>query len=51
LHVDAPVWTSVDPAAAALALLALVAMLRWKLALGWTLAACALLGAAVKTFV
>jgi len=42
---------SIDPAAAALAGLALVAMLRWKLAMGWTLAGCALLGAAIKALV
>jgi chromate transporter len=50
LHLDVPVLTSLDPAAAALAALALVAMLRWKLAMGWTLLGCALIGAAIKTF-
>ena len=49
LRMDVPVLASIDPAAAALAGLALVAMLRWKLAMGWTLAGCALLGAAIKT--
>jgi chromate transporter len=51
LHIDVPVPASIDPAAAALAGLALVAMLRWKLAMGWTLAGCALLGAAIKALV
>jgi len=48
LRLDVPVWSSIDPAAAALAALALIAMLRWKLAMGWTLLGCAVLGAAIK---
>jgi chromate transporter len=46
LHVDVPQWTSLDPVAALLTLAALTAMLRFKLAMGWTLLAAALIGAA-----
>lgn len=45
LQVDLPVWASVEPGAVVLATLALVAMLRFRLALGWTLAGTAALGA------
>jgi len=48
LRMDMPVWSSLEPAAALLAGGALVAMLRFKLGMGWTLLACALLGAAWK---
>jgi chromate transporter len=48
VHADVPVWSSVDPVALALAIAALTAMLRFRLAMGWTLLACALLGAAWK---
>jgi chromate transporter len=47
LHVDAPQWSSIDIAALALALAALVAMLRFKLGMGWTLLAAAIVGAAL----
>ncbi len=40
-----PVWRTLDPGAALLALAAMVAMLRFKLGLGWTLLASAVLGA------
>ncbi len=50
LHVDVPIWSSVEPAAVMLAAAALVAMLRFRLGMGWTLLACALLGAAWKYF-
>ncbi len=42
---DVPDWRSVDVAALVLTVAALVALLRVKLALGWVLAGCALLGA------
>jgi len=48
LHVDVPQWTSLDPVAALLTLAALTAMLRFKLAMGWTLLAAALIGAACR---
>jgi chromate transporter len=40
-----PVWLTLDPGAALLALAAMVAMLRYRLGLGWTLLASAVLGA------
>ncbi|CAN5660190.1 chromate efflux transporter [soil metagenome] len=46
LDMDVPVWTSLEPGAAMLSLAALVAMLRFRLGLGWTLLASAMLGAA-----
>lgn len=45
LDMELPVWTTLEPGAAALSLAALVAMLRFRLGLGWTLLASALLGA------
>jgi chromate transporter len=46
MRLEAPVLTSLEPGAAALAIAALVAMLRFRLGLGWTLLGSALLGAA-----
>jgi chromate transporter len=45
LEVEMPVWSSLDPFALLLGAAALVAMLRFKLGLAWTLAGCALIGA------
>ena len=45
LRVDVPVLASLDPFALLLAAAALVAMLRFKIGMGWTLAGCALVGA------
>ncbi len=45
LHLDIPVWVSVEPMALILGAAALVAMLRFKLGLGWTLLGSAVLGA------
>jgi chromate transporter len=50
MHIDVPVWRSVDPAALALSVGALVAMLRFKVGMGWTLLVSALLGAAWVLF-
>lgn len=44
LQIELPVWTSLEPGSLALSVLALVAMLRFKLQVGWTMAAAALLG-------
>lgn len=44
LHLQAPAWNTVDWAAAALAVLALVAMLRFKIGMGWTLCGSGVLG-------
>ncbi len=46
VEMDLPVWSSLEPGAALLAIAALVAMLRFRLGLGWTLGGSALLGAA-----
>ncbi|MGQ0799972.1 MAG: chromate efflux transporter [Pseudomarimonas sp.] len=45
LQLDVPVWRSVEPGAAVLAIAAMIAMLRFKLGLGWVLCGSALLGA------
>jgi chromate transporter len=46
MHVDVPAWYSVEPAALVLCAGALVAMLRFKVPMGWTLFASAMIGAA-----
>ena len=46
IEIEMPVWSSLDPFALLLAAAALVAMLRFRLGLGWTLAGAALVGAA-----
>jgi chromate transporter len=46
LSLEVPVWRSIEPGAALLSIAAMVAMLRFKLGLGWTLFASALLGGA-----
>lgn len=46
LHLDVPRWDSLNPAAALLGAAALVAMLRFKAGMAWTLLGSALLGAA-----
>lgn len=49
LRLDVPVWASWDPAALLLAVAALVAMLRFKLGLGWVLLGAAGLGLLLKS--
>ena len=46
MRVDVPVWQSIDLAALVLSAAALLAMLRFKLGMGWTLLGSAVLGAA-----
>jgi chromate transporter len=46
LHFELPVWSTLDPAAVVLALVALVAMLRLRIGMGWTLLICGACGAA-----
>jgi chromate transporter len=48
LHLDVPDWASLDPAALALAVLLMLAMLRFKVPMGWTLLGAAVLGACWK---
>jgi chromate transporter len=45
LRLDVPVWASLEPAAFVLAAMALVAMLRFRLPMAWTLLASAIAGA------
>jgi chromate transporter len=51
MRVDVPQWRSVDLAALTLSTCALIAMLRFKLGMGWTLFGSAVLGAGIWTFV
>jgi chromate transporter len=44
MQLEVPVWFSLEPGAAVLAIAALAAMLRFKVGLGWTLLGSALLG-------
>jgi chromate transporter len=48
LHLDAPVWSTLDPVALLLAAGSMIAMLRFKVGMAWTLAASAALGVAFK---
>jgi chromate transporter len=48
LHLDAPVWSTLDPVALLLAAGSMIAMLRFKVGMAWTLAASAVLGMAFK---
>jgi chromate transporter len=50
MRIDVPVWSSVDVAALTLAVAALLAMLRFKIGMGWTLLGSAVLGAAWTLF-
>jgi len=50
MRVDVPVWRSVDLAALTLSACALIAMLRFRLGMGWTLFGSAVLGAGIWTF-
>src|SRR5438132_159245 len=50
MRVDVPEWRSADFAALALSACALLAMLRFKLGMGWTLFGSAVLGAGIWTF-
>ena len=50
LHVDVPAWSTLEPVALLLAAASMIAMLRFKVGMAWTLAASALLGIAYRTF-
>jgi chromate transporter len=45
IHLDVPVWTTLEPGALILGAAALIATLRFKLSMGWTLLGSAVLGA------
>jgi chromate transporter len=46
LQIDVPVWSTLEPGALVLGVAALIAMLRFRVGMGWTLLASAALGAA-----
>jgi chromate transporter len=48
LHFDAPAWSTLDPVALLLAAGSMIAMLRFRVGMAWTLAASAALGIAFK---
>jgi len=48
VHLDVPAWSTLEPAALLLAVAAMVAMLRFRVGMAWTLAASAALGLAFK---
>ena len=50
VHVDVPAWSTLEPFALLLAAASMIAMLRFKVGMAWTLAASALLGIAYRTF-
>jgi len=50
VHVDVPAWSTLEPVALLLAAASMIAMLRFKVGMAWTLAASALLGLAYRTF-
>jgi chromate transporter len=50
VHVDVPAWSTLEPFALLLATASMIAMLRFKVGMAWTLAASALLGIAYRTF-
>jgi len=50
VHVDVPVWSTLEPFALLLAVASMIAMLRFKVGMAWTLAASALLGIAYRTW-
>jgi chromate transporter len=48
VHLDVPVWSTLEPAALLLAAGSMIAMLRFKVGMAWTLAVSAVLGIAFK---
>ena len=48
VHVDVPVWSTLEPVALLLAAASMIAMLRFKVGMAWTLAASAALGIALR---
>jgi chromate transporter len=49
VHFDVPVWTTLEPVALMLAAGSMIAMLRFKIGMAWTLAGSAALGIAYRT--
>lgn len=50
LHVDVPAWSTLEPIALLLATASMIAMLRFKVGMAWTLAASAALGIAAHIY-
>lgn len=48
VHLDVPTWSTIEPFALLLAAASMIAMLRFKVGMAWTLAASALLGIAYR---
>jgi chromate transporter len=48
VHLELPAWRTLDPVALLLATMALLALLRWKLGLGWVLAGAAVAGVCAR---
>ena len=48
VHVDVPVWSTLEPVALVLAAASMIAMLRFKVGMAWTLAGSAALGIAYR---
>ncbi len=48
VHLDVPVWSTLEPVALLLAVASMIAMLRFKVGMGWTLAVSAALGIAYR---
>jgi chromate transporter len=51
IHLQVPEWSTIDAGAAALSGAALVAMLRYRVPIGWTLGSCAILGGLYRLFI
>lgn len=51
VHVDVPAWSTLEPVALILAAASMLAMLRFKVGMAWTLAASALLGVAYRLLI
>ena len=50
VHVDVPVWPTIEPVALLLAVASMIAMLRFKVGMAWVLTASALVGVIYRTF-
>jgi chromate transporter len=48
VHADVPVWSTLEPVALLLAAAAMIAMLRFKVGMAWTLAGSAAFGIAFR---
>jgi hypothetical protein len=51
IQLQVPAWGTIDMGAAALSSAALIAMLRYRVRIGWTLGSCALLGGTYRLLI